>query len=63
VRKGDCIAGGVGPAQAGQEIVHEVGPAVLGKLVELGWESPKAGPTIEVRHERRVRRHTVPYPA
>ena len=28
--KWDRIAGGVRPAQAGEEIVHEVGPAVLG---------------------------------
>ncbi len=50
-------------AKAGEEIVHEVGPAVLGQLVEVGWERPKTSPTVEVRHERAVRRHAAPYPA
>lgn len=57
VREREGVAGAVRLAQAGKKTVHQFGPAVLGELVELGWGRPEAGSSVEVRHERRVRRH------
>ena len=51
----------VRPAEAGEQTVDELGPALMGEVIELGRGCPEAGPPVEVRHERRVRRHTHHY--